>query len=197
MTVRWVAAGLMVVTSLTSWGEIHAQRGFALTAHQVARTLSNSGIQISEEQVSLLARVVATDPDPALDILSVEPLDVQLAAKYPEARTRVKMACHQPGTCLPFFVVVRFSEGTAERGASASGSAAAFGSEFLKPGGLITMRAGTRATMVMDDGRSHIQVAVISLENGITGHKIRVASPDHKQIYVAEVLGANLLKRSF
>jgi len=50
---------------------------------------------------------------------------------------------------------------------------------------------------VMDDGRSHIQVAVISLENGIAGHRIRVASPDHKQIYVAEVVGANLLKRSY
>jgi flagella basal body P-ring formation protein FlgA len=59
------------------------------------------------------------------------------------------------------------------------------------------MRAGAHATLVMDDARSHIQVAVISLENGIAGHRIRVASLDHKQVYVAEVVSANLLKRSF
>jgi hypothetical protein len=51
--------------------------------------------------------------------------------------------------------------------------------------------------LVMDDDRSHIQIAVISLENGMTGHKIRVASPDHKQFYVAEVVNAHLLRRSF
>jgi hypothetical protein len=176
-------------------GQLHAQRSFALTTRQVAQALSSSGIRIAEPQVSLLARVVATDPNPALDILSVEPLDVQAAAKYPEARSRVKMACHQAGICLPFYVVVRFPEGTNELEGGASG--ASTGSEFLRSKGLITIRAGAHATMRMDDGRSHIQVAVISLENGIAGHKIRVASPDHKHIYVAEVVGANLLKRSF
>ncbi len=59
------------------------------------------------------------------------------------------------------------------------------------------MRPGTHATMVMNDSRMQVQVSVISLESGIAGHKIRVESPDHKKIYVAEVVSANLLKRSF
>jgi flagella basal body P-ring formation protein FlgA len=67
----------------------------------------------------------------------------------------------------------------------------------LNPNAVFTIRAGAHATMVMDDERAHIQVAVVSLENGIAGHRIRVASPDHKQIYVAEVVNANLLRRSF
>jgi len=49
----------------------------------------------------------------------------------------------------------------------------------------------------MDDNRSHIQVSVISLENGNAGDKIRVSSPDRKQVYTAEVIDANLLKRSY
>ncbi len=61
----------------------------------------------------------------------------------------------------------------------------------------ITMPAGTHAILIMDDHRSHIQVAVISLEKGIAGHWIRVASLDHKQFYVGEVVSANLLKGSF
>jgi flagella basal body P-ring formation protein FlgA len=67
----------------------------------------------------------------------------------------------------------------------------------LKANTVITMRVGTRAMLVMDDDRSHIQIAVVSLENGITGHKIRVASPDHKQVYIAEVVSGHLLRRSF
>jgi flagella basal body P-ring formation protein FlgA len=59
------------------------------------------------------------------------------------------------------------------------------------------MRAGAHATLMMDDNRSHIQVTVISLENGVVGHRIRVASPDHKQVYVAEVVSSSLLKGSF
>lgn len=65
------------------------------------------------------------------------------------------------------------------------------------PNNQFTMRAGSRATLVMDDQRSHIQVAVISLQNGMAGHRIRVSSPDHKQVYFGEVVSANLLKGSF
>jgi flagella basal body P-ring formation protein FlgA len=67
----------------------------------------------------------------------------------------------------------------------------------VKPKKVITMRAGTHATMLMDDDRSHIQIAVISLENGVAGHSIRVTSPDHKQVYVAEVVNASLLRKSY
>lgn len=197
MAARWIAAGLMAAMSLAGWGQSHAQKSFALTARQVAGALSSSGVQIGEEQVSLLANVVAADPNPVLDIVSVEPLDAMTAAKYPGGRSRVKVACHAPGVCLPFYVIVRFSDGTAAGAAGGSKSSTAYGSELLTRKSGILMRAGTHATMVMDDGRSHIQVAVVSLENGLAGHKIRVASPDRKKIYVAEVVSANLLKRSF
>jgi flagella basal body P-ring formation protein FlgA len=59
------------------------------------------------------------------------------------------------------------------------------------------MRVGTHAMLEMDDQRSHVKVSVISLENGNAGDRIRVSSPDRKQVYTAEVIGANLLKRSY
>jgi hypothetical protein len=59
------------------------------------------------------------------------------------------------------------------------------------------MKAGTHATLMIDDQRSHIQVAVVSLENGIVGHRIHVASLDHKRTYVAEVVNDRLLRGSF
>ena len=96
----------------------------------------------------------------------------------------VKLACHLPGRCLPFYAIVGCRYGVAAGEQPEHPSAA----DALRPEAVFTIRAGVHATMVMDDDRAHIQVAVICLENGIAGHRIRVASPDHKQIYVAEVV---------
>jgi hypothetical protein len=182
----------MAAVSLSGWGQ--AQKHFALTAHQVAQALSDSGLRIADQQVLLLANVVAAEPDPALELLSVVPLGEGGAGQRSDSRYRVRMACQQPGKCLPFYAIVSWPQGTAAR---ASGVSAFSASGALQPKPVVTMRAGTHATMVIDDKRSHIQIAVISMEGGMAGHRIRVASPDHKQVYVAEVVSANLLKGSF
>jgi flagella basal body P-ring formation protein FlgA len=59
------------------------------------------------------------------------------------------------------------------------------------------MRAGDRATLLMDDSRAHIQIKVISLENGMAGKWIRVSSLDHKQTYFGQVINGSLLKGTF
>jgi len=196
MTARWIATWLVAAMGLPGWGQSQPPQRFALTAHQVAQALSGSGVQIADEQISLLAKVVATEANPALDVLSVEPLGDQQAV-HAETRSRVKLGCHLPGKCLPFYAMVIWPDGMPGREASAHLASSVSGSDVLKPNGAFTIRAGTHATMVMDDGRSHIQVAVVTLENGMAGHQIRVASPDHKQTYIAEVVSANLLRRSF
>jgi hypothetical protein len=193
MTERWLPVLLMAAMSMPSWAQSQPQDHFVLTAGQVARALSGNGRPTSDSQVSLLARVVATEPDPALDVVSVEALSKEPLAGHSPARSRVKLACRLASNCLPFFVTVSWSQppaGTAESMSTGRNISASPNSQF-------TMRAGSRATLVMDDRRSHIQVAVISLQNGMAGHRIRVSSPDHKQVYFGEVVSANLLKGSF
>jgi hypothetical protein len=155
----------------------------------VVQTLSEKGIKVTDEQVFLLAKVVASQPNPQLDILKIGTLNDRRSTKDSSAQSWFRVTCHEPGICVPFYAVVSWP-GTL--GASASAK-----NLLLKPVVAITMRVGAHATLVMDDNRSHIQIAVISLENGIAGHEIRVASADHKQVYVAEVVSAHLLKRSF
>jgi hypothetical protein len=196
MRASWFSISLMAAISMPGLGQSQLQDRFALTAGQVARALSESGIQTTETQVSLLTRVVATESSPALDVLSVEPLSKQPMADHTRTRSRVKLACRQPGKCLPFYAIVTGSEPTAGSAATPSNASAVTGNMTVSPNA-ITMRAGTRATLVMDDDRSHIQVAVISLESGMAGHRIRVSSPDHKQVYFGEVVSASLLKGSF
>jgi hypothetical protein len=187
----------MMAISLCGWGQSQPRPRFALTVHQVAQTLSDKGIRTTDQEVSLLAMVIATEPNPALDVLSVDPLSDQSVGEHIETRSRIRMACHLPGRCLPFYAIVRWPEGVVEHADDSSTASIASGILVLKRSGEFTIRSGEYATLVMDDERAHIRVSVVSLENGIIGQKIRVASPDHKHKYVAEVVSASLLKRSF
>jgi len=195
MKAKWVAVLLTAAVSMPSWGQ--SQERFALTTQQVARALSDGGIQTAAETVELPARVVATEPNPVLDILSVELLGNRLSGEHSGIHKWVRLACHLPGKCLPFYVVVSSPGEIFGRPTNGSSDSPLIRNDVLHTSTPITMRSGTYATMVMDDGRSHIQVAVISLENGIVGHRIRVTSPDHKAVYVAEVVNAGLLRRNF
>lgn len=199
MTTRWMPALMMVAIGLPGWVQFacQAQGRFPLTAHQVAQTLFDNGVRTADEQVSLLAQVVASEPAPVLDILSIEPLGDRSSGKRRESRSLVKMGCRVSGVCLPFYSIVSRPEAPVDGLPGTLSVSHTAGNAALKPNGAIVIRVGAHATLVMDDARAHVEVAVISLENGIAGHKIHVASPDHKQVYVAEVVSANLLRRSF
>ena len=197
MKAGWMAALLIAASGLPIMAQTPTAAHFPLTADKIVRTLADRGMQIADGQVSMLANVVATEENPMLDVVSAEPLGVRLAQGRSEAHSLIKLACRMPGTCLPFYVIVNAQNTTASNAAVSSSAALAPLMASPKLNIPITMRAGTHATLIMDDNRAHIQVSVISLENGHTGDKIHVASPDRKQVYVAEVVGANLLKRSF
>jgi hypothetical protein len=198
---RSIAAWLVVAMSLPVWAQSHSQAqprdSFPITAYQVAQTLAAKGGSLSGGQVSLLANVVAATPYPVLDILAVEPLTIQSNQAGSQLQSIVKLGCHITGVCLPFYAKVTRSEEPASNTAVDSSAPPLVIASAFKSRPAIAMRAGARATLVMDDDRAHIQVAVVTLETGIIGHKIHVASPDRKQTYIAEVVNAHLLKGSF
>lgn len=201
MKASWIAVLLLITAGSRGWSQSQSEDHFAITAQLVAQTLSAAGTPTVDEQVSLLAKVVASEPHPKLDILSVESIgdgQAQQAARsvvHSMARSMVKLTCDLPGACLPFYAIVARPDETVP--AIRSEDYPVFNNPPVKTRDAITMRAGTHAILVMDDHRSHIQVAVISLENGVAGKWIRVASPDHKQFYLGEVVSANELRGNF
>lgn len=197
MTARWIPFLLMAATGVAVQAQSQSQNRFALTAAQVAFAVSASGMQTTAGHVSLLTRVVATEPEPVLDVLAVETLGKGPLAEQSDVRLRVKLACHIQGKCLPFYAIVSSPPSTAGSANITPKASPTVSNTVWYAHSEITMRAGTHATLIMDDQRSHIQVAVVSLENGIVGHRIHVASPDHKQTYVGEVVNARLLRGSF
>lgn len=192
MKIGRIAALLTTAVIVPALAQSHPgpqpQTRFAITTDQVALAIAGKGIPAQTVQVSLLANVVASDAHPQLDILSVEPFGDRNSG-----RSLIKLACHEPRVCIPFYAV---ATETVIDGLSDVPKAVLTVSS-LKSASTIALRAGTRATLVMEDERTHIQVAVIALENGVVGRTIRVASPDHKQFYNAEVVSPTLLRRSF
>jgi hypothetical protein len=196
MKAKWIPFLLIAVMGAPARGQFQSQGRFALSASQVALAISLSGMQTTPEHVSLLTRVVATEPAPVLDVLSVEALSKGPLTESSGVRLRVKLACRIPARCLPFYAIVSSVPSTAWPRSIVANTPLS-GSTGWNASSEVTMKAGTHATLLMDDQRSHIQIAVISLENGIVGHRIHVASPDHKQTYVGEVVNARLLRGSF
>jgi hypothetical protein len=166
-----------------------SQDRYVLSAPKIAQALSLRGLTTKDAHVFLPARVVATEPDPALDVLSVSSTRDRRSTVATESVTWIKLTCRLPGRCLPFYAMVKGATGPY------SDPAAPNAAQLEKPP--VAIRAGAQATLMMDDNRAHIQISVVSLENGVAGHRIRVATLDHKHTYTAEVVSAQLLKRSF
>ena len=187
MPQRWSAVLLAACFAMPLSAQLRPQHRFALTAGHVAQSivkaLSQQGFYIAEEQIAVPSNMVATQPSPGLDLGSFEPLDYSSAPQ----RSRVKLSCHLPSACLPFYAVVSWP----------SNSPAPLPANIPTKAGVTMMAAGTHATLLMDDGRAQIQMPVVSLERGPVGRRIRVATPDHKRMYLAEVVTANQLKASF
>jgi hypothetical protein len=196
MRARWIPVLLMATMAIPGLGRAQSQSRFRLTPQQVASVLTEKGIATTGE-ISLPATVVANVPSPVLDVVSIEPIAKGQPAQYASARFSVRLACRQPGACLPFYATVTMAEPTLSAAANPSSQARAAGKMMLNEKSDITMPAGTHATLVMDDHRSHIELEVISLENGMAGDRIRVAGPNRKQIYVGEVVNGNLLRGTF
>jgi len=109
----------------------------------------------------------------------------------------VKIGCHSDGVCLPFYAIASLNQGTRGSQTNSQSTILAAASTSSKANAAAMIKAGAHAMLIMDDGSVQIEVSVITLESGAVGNKIHVASPDHKQIYLAEVVSANLLTRSF
>jgi len=71
MTAKWIGMLSIAAMSFTGWSQSQLQDRFAITADQVARAVSTGGIGVAGAQVSLLANVVATEPNPLLDVVAV------------------------------------------------------------------------------------------------------------------------------
>jgi hypothetical protein len=156
-----------------------------VTAAQVAAVLHNIGMKTTEDQIDLPANVVSASATPALRIESME--------VWGDHQLKVRLGCGNAGECLPFFVTVHGSQPQAASTQAVENPLP----RNMKPNpdaASSSIRAGSKATLLLDGGHVHIRIKVVCLQNGSAGQVIRVVSLDHRQTYMAEISEGNILR---
>jgi len=138
MTATWLPFLLMAAMGGAPPGPSQPQNHFPLTAAQVALAVSASGMPAGAERVSLLTRVVATEPEPVLDVLSVETL-----GKGPGRSGRCLLAREARLSCRREMLAVLRHREFASFGPRAANPMAAVTSTAWSGRSQITMKAGT------------------------------------------------------
>jgi hypothetical protein len=183
---KLITLALLVTATLCG----SAQQRFPITPQQIANALLRRGFTVSDTQVSLVAGIVASSPEPELEVDSVQPLGDSAVGQ--RIRAKVRVVCPQHHSCLPFYVIVTWPPGTVRSELPTLDRIAG----VPPPTPPVSMRAGSNAMLIVDTAQMHLRVPVISLQNGAIGSTIHVTSADRKQTYTAVVVSPTLLTGS-
>ncbi len=159
---------------------------YDITAGQVAAAVTSGGMPVSPDQVTLPAEIVASVPDPVLQVRSIS------IARSGEGRAVARVECAIPQQCLPFIATLDFDTRltTDPVPQSSHGRIPA----QTQPTSPVVVRAGAPATLLLEGTHVHITLPVVCLESGATGQTIRARSPDHRQVYIVQVVREGVLE---
>jgi hypothetical protein len=156
----------------------------ALSAQQVVAAIRTGGISASPDRIEFLSGTGSVSESANLQFVSV--------TNGNAGTVKVKLRCQDRHECLPFYVLLHGADSVnGQKLGVRSGPVIQAGS----PQNVV--HNGDHATLVIETADSRIKLAVICMESGVPGQKIRVASPDRKHFYDAEIATAGLLKGSF
>jgi hypothetical protein len=158
-----------------------------VTADQILSAVAAARVPVRSAEVEFLAPVVLNQPDAMLKLSHIEKSQGDSAV--------ARIACANPGECLPFFVILHWSD--AQERVAVLGplrSQPVRESSTPRISRPMLVRAGHAATLLMQNGTMRITTQIICLQNGAMGEEIRISSLDHKRITTAEVVDSGLLK---
>lgn len=190
MTIDKLISGCIVFAVMT-WPAMAASEHYPIGTEQIAATVARMGVQIAPSQVTLLTEVVASTPNPALQ--------VQFLQRYGADRFMVRLECESKEDCLPFIASVHVGEGEATQLAAVSSRMSLLKEPFSssvsgsRPESIV-IRSGSSATLLLDGGHVHIRIPVTCLENGSTGQTIRATDKDRRRVYKAQVVANGVLQ---
>jgi hypothetical protein len=155
-----------------------------VSVQDVQQALADHGVMLTASQIGPLPQVERKSSD--LHLLASQ------AQRIGPKKMRVTFKCRNSGECLPFYAQVFWPSTEEMESAFKALKATTTKVEELKVRPVMTI--GCDATLLINGAHSEMSIPVIALQNGVSGEKIRVTSHDHKQIYLAEVVDARILK---
>lgn len=181
MTMRNLSNLIWIVLAAAALPALAAPGRYAITTERIAEAVSNRGVQISPQQVTLLAGVVASVPNPELKVQSIDRAGVQGVI--------ARIACADSAQCLPFLVALRVND--SDVAATVTRPAA---SVSMPRPATFAVRQGATTALFLDGAHVHISLSVICLENGAPGQTIRATSVDRKQVFTVQVASNGTLR---
>ncbi len=185
-----VCCGLMFLMAESALAVTSTQ--FPISSKEILLAMQNSELPVEGVQVILAAQVNTSTAEPALNLESVVALDGH--------SEQIKLSCRVHAQCRPFYALARLPERQGSLGAQAYAQLFAQGrrehASSLPVAGDPTgiLRAGSHATLVIDEDRLHIRLPVICMQGGTPGDRIRVTTVNRRQTYEAIVLNGAELK---
>jgi len=168
---------LLLVLGLAAILQAWAAPGrYPITAEQVAAAVTNQGVQVDPDQITLFSHVMANVAGPELKVQSIE--------RAGDQRALARLACVDARQCLPFVVALHISKETALSAAAFNPPAPAETRSRPSP---LTVRAGAPARLLLEGPHIQISLTVICLDNGAPGQIIRATDRDHRRQYIVQV----------
>jgi flagella basal body P-ring formation protein FlgA len=150
---------------------------------QVVDALALAGVKVAPDQIEFLSGIRSTKESASIQVVST--------SNSSAGTVKVKLRCQDNRECLPFYVLVHSLDNLN------------VGSTRLKAVSVVeadvpqnVIRGGEHATLVLESPDSRMSLPVICLQSGVVGQTIRVASPDHRQLFDAVVIAPGMLKGS-
>lgn len=182
---RYCIPGLLVLIGVVAFGQSPRAARFRILASQVVPVLSGSGIDVQASQIHMGTEEWATSSTPAMQVLELQ--------RTPGSQSVwVKLGCTDQEQCRPFYVDARWNGPIPSVHKHSSPRPQARLGMYSPP----AIRFGEHATLIVDNPRLHMEIAVIALQNGAVGQVIHLATPDRKQFYQGEVVNKSMLKGS-
>lgn len=204
---KYQRTAILMLSLLLALPALAAPGRNVITTAQVAAAISDMGMTVSAQQITLLSDAATKTSAPSLKVQSMEP--------WGDQRMKVRMGCASLEQCLPFYVAVSRnprSVANAVSLASAVSPVSSLSADAARPLNAaspsappvtplarpratnVVVKSGSSAVLLLDSNHVHIQLVVVCLENGSVGQTIRVASKDRRQKYTAEVCDGGVLK---
>lgn len=164
-----------------------------LSARPIVQALHDVGIEAESEQVEFVGTVPASDSVAGVRITGWRKLNADTVW--------VRLMCRRAQDCLPFYILLHPSDRAAIPTVGTPVLASQFAVNQLTPAQkkrtASLVRAGSRAVLLLSNGAAHIRTAVICLESGERGGRIRVRNLATKRILSAQIIDRGLVQAWF
>jgi hypothetical protein len=153
----------------------------ASSVEGVVDALALAGIVVGPSQIELLSGISSTG----------ESVRVVSVTDGTAGTVNVKLRCQDNHECLPFYVLVHGLDDAKVSSTIVRQAPVGKASSVQN-----VIRGGDHATLILESPDSRMSLPVICLQSGVRGQKIRVASPDRRQFFDAEIVSPGMLKGS-